>query len=192
MINQQNGYPVIPLVNSGLGRNEGVEISFEQYLHHDIYYIFSSSVYDSKYRASNGNWYNTLYDGNYSFSLTGGKEFKTGAEFQNRILGLNLKLTYAGGLRQTPYDTAATLAKDEAVYQNNLAYSLKLPDYFRTDIGFSLKRNREKSTITWSIDIQNVTNAQNVFQVYFDPPSKTFKTSYQAGILPVLNYKIDF
>lgn len=93
---------------------------------------------------------------------------------------------------ETPYDTAASIANDYAVYQNNLAFSLKLPGYFRTDIGLSMKRNRKKSAITWSIDIQNVTNTQNIFQVYFDPPTKTFKTSYQAGILPILSYKVDF
>jgi len=192
IVNQQYGYPIMPLVNNGVGRNYGLELTFEQFLHNNTYYIISSSIYDSKYQASNGNWYNTLYNGNYTFSITGGKEFKTGDKLKNRILGVNIKLTYAGGLRETPYDTAASIANDYAVYQNNLAFSLKLPAYFRTDIGLSMKRNRERSTITWSIDIQNVTNTQNIFQVYFDPPTKTFKTSYQAGILPILSYKVDF
>lgn len=192
IINQQYGYPTMPLVNSGQGQNTGLELTFEQFLHNSIYYIICSSVYASKYKASNGTWYHTLYDGNYSFNITGGKEIKTGAALQNRILGLNFKLTYAGGLRQTPFDTAATLLKDLPVYKNDLAYALKLPDYFRTDIGISMKRNLKKSTVTWSIDIQNVTNTKNIFQTYFDAPSKTFKTSYQAGLLPILSYKIDF
>jgi len=192
MVNQQDGYPVMPLANGGIGRNYGLELTFEQFLNRGVYYIVSSSLYDSKYRAANGNWYNTLYNGNYSFTVTGGKEIITGAKFQNRVLGLNIKLTYAGGLRETPFDTIASIARDYAVYQTNLAYSMKMPDYFRTDIGISLKRNRKKSNITWAIDVQNITNTKNIFLQYFDVPTRTIRTSYQAGILPILSYKVDF
>jgi carbon monoxide dehydrogenase subunit G len=192
ILNLEGGYPSLALVNNGKGRNYGLEISFEQFLHKGMYYILSTSLYDSKYQASNGIWYNTRFNSNYSFTATGGKEFKTGDKFQNRVIGVNLKGTYAGGLRETPVDLPASVGNGYVIYKDDMAYANKMPDYFRADVGFSLKRNRKKSTVTWSIDIQNVTNTKNIFSRYFDPETKAIKTIYQAGILPILSYRLDF
>jgi hypothetical protein len=192
ILNQEDGYPTVALINHGAGQNYGLELSFEQFTHHDIYYIISASLFNSRYRAENGSWYNTRYNSNYAFSATGGKEFKTGDKFGNRIIGINLKGTYAGGLRETPIDLPASIQYGTAIYKEDQPFTLKMPDYFRADIGFSLKRNRKKSTVTWSLDIQNVSNTQNIFSKYYDPLTKSIKTIYQAGILPILSYRIDF
>lgn len=60
----------------------------------------------------------------------------------------------------------------------------------RCEIQFEKKQT--KSTVTWSVDIQNVSNAKNIFGDYFDPLSGTTKTSYQAPLIPILSYKVDF
>ena len=145
ILNSEGGYTNEALDNNGKGRNYGVELTFEQFLHHDFYFLLSSSVFDSKYRAANGNWYLN----------------------ESELQG-------------------------ETVYKDDEAYSLKAKDYFRTDVKFSLRRNRPKSTVTWSIDIQNVSNTKNIFGDYFDPLSGTTKTSYQAPLIPILSYKMDF
>ena len=192
ILNSEGGYTSDPLVNNGKGKNYGVELTFEQFLHHDFYFLLSSSLYDSKYKAANGEWYNTRFNGNFATTFTSGKEFKTGSGFKNRIVGINVKTIYAGGLRNTPIDVDASKTKGETVYRDSEAFSLQAKDYFRTDVKFSLKRNRPKSTVTWSVDIQNVSNAKNIFGDYFDPLSGTTKTSYQAPLIPILSYKVDF
>lgn len=192
ILNSEGGYTSDPLANNGKGKNYGVELTFEQFLHHDFYFLLSSSVYDSKYKAANGKWFNTRFNGNFATTFTAGKEFKTGSGFKNRIIGVNIKTIYAGGLRNTPIDIDASKAKGETVYRDAVAFSLQAKDYFRTDVKFSLKRNRLKSTVTWSVDIQNVSNAKNIFGDYFDPLTGTTKTSYQAPLIPILSYKVDF
>jgi hypothetical protein len=47
-------------------------------------------------------------------------------------------------------------------------------------------------TSTLSLDIQNVSNRQNLYGTYFDPIKGGVTNRYQTGIIPVLNYKIEF
>src|SRR5690606_33878939 len=103
-------------------------------------------------------WYDTRYNTNYAWTFTSGKEIKTGEGFKNRILGFNIKTMYAGGLRQTPVNTDASMLAGQVVFFNDQAFLNKNPDYFRTDIKLSMKSNRAKSTRTLSLDIQNVTS----------------------------------
>ena len=164
----------------------------EQYLHNDFYFLLSSSIYDSKYQAASGEWFNTRFNGQFAGSFTGGKEFKTGPGFGNRIIGINLKTVYSGGLRSTPIDYEASVAAGETKYIESEAYSIQEKNYFRADVKISFKRNRSKSTVTWSLDVQNVSNNKNVYGEYFDPLTVTTKVSYQAPLIPILAYRIDF
>jgi hypothetical protein len=43
-----------------------------------------------------------------------------------------------------------------------------------------------------SLDIQNVTNRQNVFNRSYDRVKGEVVSNYQTGMIPVLNYKIEF
>ena len=188
LLNNESGFETESLINSGYGRNYGVELTVEQFLHNDLYFLLSTSIYDSKYKAANNNWYHTRFNGNFAISLTAGKDFQTG----RRILGINLKTIYSGGLRNTPIDYTSSVQEGETVYIESRPYELQAKNYFRTDLKFSIKRNRLKSTTTWSLDIQNVTNQKNEYGEYYDPLTGNTKTSYQAPMIPVLSYKIEF
>ena len=126
--------------------------------------------------------------------MLAGKEIATGNRgwFKNSTIGLNVKLTYYGGYRDTPINVGASRQRGETVRYDTLAYTLQLPDYFRTDVRLSWKKNRPRSTRTLSLDVQNVTNRQNVFGRYFDPQTGTTRTNYQTGLLPVLSYRVAF
>jgi len=192
VLNLRDGYSTDPLVNDGLGRNYGIELTLEQFVHDDLYFILSSSLYESKYRDINNVWRNTLFNGNYTFAFTGGKEIKTGAKFKNRILGFNIKMIYAGGLRTTPIDFEKSIEKQNTYYFEKQAYSGQNPAYFRTDLRISMKRNREKSTHIFALDIQNASNRKNIFGDTFDPLSGKIKTYYQTPLIPILSYRIEF
>jgi hypothetical protein len=192
ILNQEEGYTEEILTNKGLGRNAGVELTLEHFMRKDLYFLFSASLFDSKYKAANGEWYNTRYNNNYNFSFTGGKEIKTGEKFRNRILGFNLKTVYSGGKRETPINEELSKDQGYTVYYEDQAFKNRMTDYFRADIRISLKRNRPKSTVTWALDVQNITNHQNVYGRFFDPQIGETKTYYQTSIIPILSYKIDF
>lgn len=199
VINSQSGQTSTSLRNGGRGRNYGAELTLEQFMYRNAYFLWSSSLYWSEYQASDGIWRSTRWDGRFATSFLAGKEFiitqtkpERASSGRNSVLGLNIKLSYYGGYRTTPIDLEASRVQRQTVFRPERAYSEQLPAYFRTDVRFSWKRNRPRSTRTLSLDIQNVTNRQNVFNRYFDPTSGTTRTNYQTGLIPVLSYRVAF
>lgn len=192
LMNQEWGFATEPLVNDGIGRNVGVEITVEQFMNKGLYYLATVSVYDSKYRAADGNWYNTRFNGNRVLTFTGGKEFRIGGGDKPRTLGVNLKTIWGGGFRSTPIDLEASLSNGETVEIDHKAFTNQLPDYFRTDIRVSMKRQRPKSTHTLSLDLQNVTNRENIGGQHFNEETNEVEYWYQTGLIPVLAYRLEF
>ncbi|NBP70395.1 MAG: hypothetical protein EBU52_16840 [Cytophagia bacterium] len=189
LINRQWDYETEPLVNDGLGRNYGLELTLEQFMHNDVYFLLSASLYESKYKSTDNVWRDTRYNGNGNITFTGGKEFKLN---KNRILGINIRSIYSGGFRTTPINVEASVAKGETVYYEDRAFSEQVSDYFRPDLRISLKRNKAKSTHTLALDIQNAVNRKNVFGSYFEPLTGEVKVAYQTPLIPILSYKIEF
>jgi hypothetical protein len=64
--------------------------------------------------------------------------------------------------------------------------------YFRADLRLSLRWNRPRLTSTLSLDIQNLTNRLNVYGNWYDSEKGQVVTSYQSGLIPILNYKVEF
>ena len=189
-LNIIDGYILDPLVNKGKGKNYGVEISLERYLRNNFYLTLSNSLYQSKYTALDGIERNTRFNGNYIITLIAGKDFVS--ESKKKTFGVNIKTIYAGGLRTTPIDLTASQSKGYTVFEEYNANTLKNPDYFRTDLRVSMKWNKRHITSTLSLDIQNVTNRLNVYNQYFNEKDNKIVYSYQTGLIPVVNYKIEF
>ncbi|HEY6505523.1 MAG TPA: TonB-dependent receptor [Chitinophagaceae bacterium] len=189
-INVEYDYITDPLVNKGKGKNYGVEVSLERYLHNNFYLTLSNSFYQSKYTAADGIERNTRFNGNYIITLITGKDFIN--ERKSRTFGINIKTISAGGLRTTPIDLDASRQAGYTVFNEKDAYSLQNPAYFRADLRVSMKWNRKSHTSTLSLDIQNLTNRLNIFSQYYDDEKDMITNTYQTGLIPILNYKIEF
>ncbi len=189
-LNIQNEYFTDPLTNKGKGRNYGVEISLERYLQNNFYLTLNNSIYQSKYTARDGIERNTRFNGNYITTFIAGKDFVN--ERKSKTFGINIKTINAGGLRNTPVDLAASQQAGYSVFKEKDAYSLQNPAYFRTDLRVSIKWNRKNFTSTFSLDVQNISNRLNVFSQGYDTEKNEIVTYYQTGLIPILNYKIDF
>ena len=74
-LNIEFNYLSDPMINKGKGRNQGLEISIERYLHHDFYLTLTNSFYQSKYKALDGVERNTRFNGNHISTLIAGKDF---------------------------------------------------------------------------------------------------------------------
>lgn len=192
MLNNTDGYVTEQLVNDGVGKNMGIELTYERFMHKNLYYLLSASFYDSKYRAANGTWYNTRFNTNYAVSFTGGKEWTLSERRKSRIIGFNIKSIYVGGFRYTPIDLPASIAAGEAKLDDSKTFADKNPDYWRLDVGVSVKRNFKKLTSTLALDIQNATNRKNVGGQYFDVNTGEVKYWYQIPLLPILSYRLEF
>jgi len=124
-LNIRGDYITEALVNSGKGRNYGIDISVEKNLANDFYMLFNQSFYRSKYTASDGVERDTRFNGNFISNFTGGREWilKEG----KRTIGANIKLIYAGGFRNTPIDIEQSSQKGYAVYKEKEAFTLQKP-----------------------------------------------------------------
>jgi len=177
------------LVSKGTGENYGVELTLEKFYSKGYYVLFTASVFESKYKGSDNITRNTAFNGNYVFNLLGGKEFKIG---QRHVLSIDVRGTYAGGKRYTPIDiNASILAKDE-VRDGTHAFEFQYPDYFRLDVKPGYRYNSKKVTHEFTVDIQNITRHENVFQQSYDIKNQTLKTDYQLRFFVIPQYRLLF
>ncbi len=178
------------LVNSGTGRNYGLELTLEKSFSNNYYFLVTASIFESKYQGSDEKWRNTAFNSEYVFNGLFGREFELGSK--NRVLALDIKSTYAGGQYVTPIDLAASRQAKEAVYDTENAYSMKNPDYFRTDFKISFRMNSKKLTHEWALDIQNVFNTENLFRRTYNPVTEEIVENNQLGIYPIPQYRLTF
>ena len=171
------------LVNKGSGTNYGVELTIERFFKNGYYFLVTSSLFDSKYKGSDNVLRNTGFNSNYVFNALGGKEFKL--DHRGSVLALNLKVTSVGGRYLTPIDLASSRTAGEAVFVDSKAFSDKQPGYFRTDLKIAYRKEYRKSTLEVALDLQNITNQQNVFSKYYDRRTGKIVTVYQQSFFPV-------
>jgi hypothetical protein len=167
-----------------------MEFSLDKQLRNGLYALLTVSVYESNYKTLTGRWYNTQFNGKYSGSFTGGKEFEVGRN--NNRLGINIKILNYGGYYRTPVDTANSIKYGRTLHKEDQPFTEKLPMYLRADLRLSYRVNHKKFSSVWSLDIQNVSNQKNLGGQYFDLETRTVKKYYQTPLLPIFSYKIEF
>jgi hypothetical protein len=180
------------LTNAGTGQNYGVELTIEKFFSKGYYGLFTSSLYSSKYTGSDGIERNTAFNGKFVYNILAGKEWSVGNDKRNRI-SVDFKLTNAGGRAYTPIDLTASQASGREVL-NSDAYSGFYDNYLRMDVkvNYTFNSKKRKLSQTLSLDIQNVTNNDNVFSQKYDNQSQAIRTTYQLGLFPNVVYKLQF
>ena len=181
------------LENNGKGRNYGVDITLERYLNKGWYYMFTGSIFDSRYCGGDGIWHDTRYNRKYILNALGGKEWMVGKRKQN-VLGMNLKLTLQGGDRYSPVDLDATIAHpdNEVQHDETYAFSEQFEPMFVANYTFSYKINRKKVSHEFALKHINATNAKGYSAHMYN--SKTGETeAFRSTLtLPNISYKIEF
>lgn len=184
-----NSPNVDSLVNNGTGENYGFELTLEKFYSKGYYFLITASLFESKYKGSDGVNRNTAFNGNYVFNALAGKEFKIK---EKHTIALDVKITYAGGKRYVPIDISASIAAQDEVRDGKVAYQPQYDPYFRIDVKPSYKLNTKRFTHEVSIDIQNVTKHNNIFQEQYDLNTQTIKTDYQLKFFVIPQYRLTF
>ncbi|MCK5847336.1 MAG: TonB-dependent receptor [Bacteroidales bacterium] len=190
-LNFRTRIPNTELSNEGTGINYGVEITLEKFFSNNWYALVTSSIFDSKYTMPGFEERNTLFNSNYIYNVVAGKEFCFGSNDQN-VIGLNIRTTWRGGYRNIPYNEAESINQDKPIYDYDEAYSQRLPDYYRIDLGINYSYNTSDKVWKVSIDIQNITNAKNINQQYYNSELNQISNSYYQGIVPNVNLIVEF
>jgi hypothetical protein len=171
------------LVNEGTGRNYGVEFTLERFFSKGFYFLITNSLFNSKYKGSDGIERNTAYNTRFVLNVLAGKEWKIGSN--GKFLSLNIRSTTIGGKYLTPIDFAASQQFGNAVFVESQAFSEKQPSYFRTDFRITYKKEYRNSTLEFALDLQNITGNQNVFSQSYNARTNSIVTQYQQGFFPV-------
>ena len=177
------------LENKGTGHNIGAEITLEKFLSNSYYFLLTTSVFNSKYKGSDGIERNTVFNGNYVINGLLGKEFKMGAY---NTLSFDIKFTAAGNRRYIPIDLDRSRLVDTAVYKFDQAYENQYKPYFRSDFKVTYRKESSRFTQEWVLEIQNVTDYKNVYLDRYDAKKNSIRTSYQMGIFPLIQYRLLF
>ena len=95
------------LVNEGVGRNYGIDLTLERYLKDGLYGMLTATLFKSEYRDAQGVWRDSRHDRHYITNIVGGKEWLLGKGHKD-IFGFNGRLTLMGGDRYAPIPEGTT------------------------------------------------------------------------------------
>ncbi len=177
------------LASKGTGRNYGVEATFEKFFSKGYYFLLTGSLFESKYKGSDGIERNTAFNTHYTYNILGGKEFKAG---KNNVISISITAVNIGGRMVTPIDPDSSKASGKTVYIDSLAYSEKMKNYFRIDMRAGYRLNRSRFSHEMGLDIRNILNRKNIFDRYYDNYTNRIEFNYQIGFFPVLFYRVEF
>ncbi len=189
MLNDLVGYSKYALVNTGRGRNYGVDLTAERYFENGLFFIVAGSLFRSEYAIGDGPFYSSSYDTRYNTSVMMGKELTLR---KSNSLQFGFRNLIFGGQRYKPPDTEATIRLKE--YKDDEASSLNRQnkDYFRTDVRLAYRKNMRHRTWTLSLDVQNILNIKNTRGEIWNYHDAVFEDKYQAGIIPVVTFQLNY
>ncbi|HRY33993.1 MAG TPA: TonB-dependent receptor [Bacteroidales bacterium] len=175
----------------GKGRNTGIDLTLERHMNKGYYYLFTASLFDSRYRDGNGDWRNTRYNKHWLFNLLGGKEWQTGRS-GNNTLGLNARINFMGGDRMTPADQAASQITGDVVYDESRAFTRKKPDVYYVDFTLNFTRNKPAYSSTWSVQLINLLGQKEYAGYRYHLQKQSAEIFAEVTMVPNISWKIAF
>lgn len=191
IVNHEDFYLDRLLVNKGLGKNYGIDITLEQYMQRGFYYMLTASLFKSKYKGGDNIWRNTRMDKGFMLNLLTGKEWMVGKRRQN-VLSLNGRIYFHGGGRYTPIDEAESLEKHEIVFDETRAFSKRFSPAINGDLSMSYRINKKKVSHEFAIKILNVGMRTGMHFYEYDERNGKIKEEQGTGLIPNISYKIYF
>ena len=188
-LNDREGYGQVPLTSQGFGRNMGIDVTFEKFFSNRFFFLLAGSLYDSKYKPLDKQWYNTRYNGRYLSSFMCGKEW----QFKNAAtLEIGTRIMYNGGQRYTPANDSLSALTGVFVPDEKAAYSLISKSYFRIDGRIAYRKSHKKYSSVVSLDMLNVSNHPNFAAPTYNQVTGQLQQWGQSGFTPILSYMVDF
>jgi len=192
LINYWDFLQMLPkLVNSGKGKNYGIDVTLERYLNEGYYYLLTASLFDSRYTGGDGVWRNTRLNRHYIINALGGKEWKMGKQNQN-MLNISLRFTLQGGEYYTPFDENASKAAKDIVLDNNRIYDARMPAGFIAHCTIGYRINRKSLSHEFSVKMINVTRNEEFNGYSYNYRDDKPESYMSAIVIPNICYKIEF
>lgn len=191
IINYQDFYLDIPLVNKGKGMNYGIDFTLERYLNRGYYYLITASLFESRYTGGDGVWRDTRLNRNFLLNVLGGKEWMLGKRNQN-VLGVNISASLMGGERYTPVDQEASNLAEDVIFIESQAYEKQLSPAVVTNITISYKINKRNTAHQFAAKLINATGYKEFEGQYFNLQKKEVDMFRSSVVMPNISYKFEF
>jgi hypothetical protein len=194
LLNNDEGYVSESLVNKGTGKNYGIDYTLEHFFSKGFYFLVTTSLYQSKYKALEGIQRNTKYNGNYTLNFLIGKEFKVGKKksINANTISVNTKLFANGGRRYIPVDLEKSKAAGDTKYDYSKAFDKTLDKIYQVNLSVSYRINRPKASHEFVLDISNITAAQGRTWEYYNKYTGKLDYERQLNLLPNFMYRVHF
>lgn len=170
------------LAQTGEARRYGLQLALEHHFHRGLYYQMNATLMRASTTSPGfaGDGVASRWDRLYLANAVLGREFEKQKEKLKRTWGVNARVSLAGGapFGPLPFNVPLSEARSTA--------------FGRLDLRVYLRRERERHSSLWALDLLNATNAQNMAYVYYDSQQRGPVTVYQMGLLPNLSYRIEF
>ena len=192
LINLQAGWFLEDsLTNHGEGRNVGVDLTLEHFLHNGYYFLLTGSLFSSRYSGGDGIWRDTRFDRGYLLNLLAGKEWYLGQQKQN-ILSLNLRGTYQGGDRRTPVDMERAIAEERVVHDESRPFTLAGDPALLLHATVSYRINGKGHTSTFGLNLLNITGVEEFYGDRYNYVKQRVEPNYEAIVIPNISYRLEF
>jgi CarboxypepD_reg-like domain/TonB-dependent Receptor Plug Domain len=181
------------LENKGTGSNRGLELTIEKFFSQGFYALVTTSIFDSKYKGSDGISRKTAFANDYVFNFLAGKEFKIGKTGRT-ALTFDTKFTVAGGRPYTPIDLAKSQFAKTEIKDETRAFSQNFDQYLKLSTKFGIRTNSKRRQISqiFALDFNNVTSHKNIFVYRYNEQSGQINEVLQLGFFPDILWRIQF
>jgi hypothetical protein len=177
------------LESSGTGKNYGIDVTLERFLKDGYYYLFTASLFDSKYKGGDGKVYSTRFNRGHVINLLAGKEWMVN---ERNILSISAKVTYMGGLRYTPALYDESIESQMYIPDNSQAFAGQFPSTTGVDFTISYRINKAKYSGVWFIMVKNAFMQPDYSDPFYDFITNDVIIDKMKMPLPSLGYKIEF
>jgi hypothetical protein len=180
------------LINNGTGTNIGVDVTIERFLNNGYYYLVTTSLFNSKYKGGDQVERNTRFNKNYIANIVGGKEWIINSNGKNKILGINGRLYFYGGDWQSAVDSAVSLVEKKIIYNENKAFTERLPSTLRVDFGITYRVNRPNYSSIFSLQVMNILGSVISYNQDVDFVKNEIIGREVRSVFPSASWKIEF
>ncbi|TCI84531.1 TonB-dependent receptor [Tenacibaculum sp. M341] len=192
LLNLQNNWFINDAyVNSGKGQNYGIDLTLEQYINSGFYFLFSGSIFNSKYKTNTNVWYNTRFNKNFLFNALAGKEFRIGKNNSN-LISVNVRFSYQGGDRFSAIDETRSIIEKDVVYNEMNPFTEQTNSGFISYFTINYEWYKKKNTQKLSLKILNATNHKDFQGHRYNIKTNNVEEYREALMIPNISYKISF
>ncbi len=179
------------LINTGTGTNKGIDLTLERFLKNGYYFLFTASLFDSKYKGDDGIERNTRFNTRYAVNLLYGKEWTLGSQ-HNKILGVNARVNFLGGKRTSPVDDEQSALTRDVVYDYSKLYEDQEPGTYFVSATLNYRINKMKHSGIWSLQVINLFLTKENYGLFYNYKTNRVERWEFAVMVPNISYRIEF